>query len=216
MGDLAPLVRSQRTAFIDLLESLSDDEWAAPSLCRGWTVLDVAAHLAAAPSTSLPTAVRTAVACGFRVNAVNDRLARDFARRGRGAVLDRLRDNRDRGRRPPGVPEVAALADAVCHMIDVRHPLRRSAPLDPAAFAPVADLLATMRWPATLTVGGGGRRATAGLRLVAEDVGWSRGTGPEVRADGEAMLRALGGRPVGPAELFGAGAAAFADRVASR
>jgi uncharacterized protein (TIGR03083 family) len=36
-------LQRQRTA--NVLEQLSDDEWQEPSLCPGWTVRDVAAHL---------------------------------------------------------------------------------------------------------------------------------------------------------------------------
>ena len=36
-------LQRQRTA--DLLDQLSDEEWRQPSLCQGWTIRDVAAHL---------------------------------------------------------------------------------------------------------------------------------------------------------------------------
>ena len=35
----------QRGRTADLLEQLSDEEWRQPSLCEGWAVRDVAAHL---------------------------------------------------------------------------------------------------------------------------------------------------------------------------
>ena len=38
-------IRTQRLAVADLLESLDDGEWRHPSLCEGWGVQDVAAHL---------------------------------------------------------------------------------------------------------------------------------------------------------------------------
>jgi uncharacterized protein (TIGR03083 family) len=38
-------IDTQRTDLTVLLEDLSDDEWQQPSLCPGWTVRDVAAHL---------------------------------------------------------------------------------------------------------------------------------------------------------------------------
>lgn len=38
-------IDSARGRTADLLERLSDDEWAQPSLCDGWAVRDVAAHL---------------------------------------------------------------------------------------------------------------------------------------------------------------------------
>ena len=38
-------IDAQRTSLADLLEQLADEEWLQPSLCAGWTVRDVAAHL---------------------------------------------------------------------------------------------------------------------------------------------------------------------------
>lgn len=45
MGDVWSLVHAERAALIDDLEHLDDQSWAVPSLCREWTVHDVAAHL---------------------------------------------------------------------------------------------------------------------------------------------------------------------------
>jgi hypothetical protein len=36
---------AERLSFADLLEGLSDEQWDAPSLCAGWTVRHVPAHL---------------------------------------------------------------------------------------------------------------------------------------------------------------------------
>jgi uncharacterized protein (TIGR03083 family) len=38
-------IDAHRLRTAELLERLSDDEWCHPSLCDGWTVRDVAAHL---------------------------------------------------------------------------------------------------------------------------------------------------------------------------
>jgi uncharacterized protein (TIGR03083 family) len=39
------VIDAERRILADLLDDLSDDEWLRPSLCTGWTVRDVAAHL---------------------------------------------------------------------------------------------------------------------------------------------------------------------------
>jgi len=39
-------IDGQRRALVHLLEDLSEQEWRQPSLCAGWTVRQVAAHLA--------------------------------------------------------------------------------------------------------------------------------------------------------------------------
>lgn len=40
-------LRAERSHVLDLIESLTDDEWQAPSACDGWRVQDVIAHMAA-------------------------------------------------------------------------------------------------------------------------------------------------------------------------
>lgn len=43
--DTRPVFAEQQAAFIDLLRRLDDDEWAEPTICPGWSVKDVAAHV---------------------------------------------------------------------------------------------------------------------------------------------------------------------------
>ena len=50
-GDLGPLVdpwRRHRRRFVERLSELTDEQWAAPSRCEGWTVQDVISHLSTA------------------------------------------------------------------------------------------------------------------------------------------------------------------------
>ena len=42
---MAPDVEAERLDLADLLDTLDDLEWRAQSLCAGWTVRDVVAHL---------------------------------------------------------------------------------------------------------------------------------------------------------------------------
>ena len=47
-------IEQERRSLADLLESLTDDQWNTPSLCQGWRVRDVAAHVALAPQAPSP------------------------------------------------------------------------------------------------------------------------------------------------------------------
>lgn len=40
-----PLFPSERRALLELLSSLTENEWAAPTICTGWSVKDVSYHL---------------------------------------------------------------------------------------------------------------------------------------------------------------------------
>lgn len=127
-------------------------------------------------------------------------------------VIDQLRRNAEEDRRPLGTTPTMALTDALCHADDIRHPLDSAVAPAAEPFAIVADALVGQRWPATLMVGGHARQAGKGLRLVADDTGWTHGDGPEVHGAAETWLRVLGGRQVGPDELSGPGAGTFYAR----
>ncbi|MFI9587906.1 maleylpyruvate isomerase family mycothiol-dependent enzyme [Streptomyces sp. NPDC052236] len=43
--DVRPLFPVERAALVDLLAALGPDEWARPTVCPGWDVHDVAAHI---------------------------------------------------------------------------------------------------------------------------------------------------------------------------
>jgi len=49
--------------------------------------------------------------------------------------------------------------------------------------------------------------------MVAEDVDWSTGSGPEVRGPGEAILLAIAGRNAAVDELSGPGVATLRPRL---
>lgn len=210
---LPALTRTHREGFIDTLESLGPDAWAAPSLCAGWRVVDVAAHLAWAPVLSAGAGAVAMVRHGFSMNRMIARSAVDWSSRGREAILDQLRDNARTGARPVGMPPVAALADAVVHGLDVRRPLGLPGHVPPESLAPLADFTLGTPWPINAVVGGSARRRVAGVRLVATDVAWSYGDGPEVRGSTEALLLLLYGRRPEPGELTGPGVDTLAARL---
>ena len=105
---LSDLARLHREGFVRTLEGLAPDDWLVPSLCTGWRVVDVAAHLAWAPVTGAREGVVAMVRSGFSMNRMIARSAVGWSSRGREAILDQLRDNARTGARPVGMPPVAA------------------------------------------------------------------------------------------------------------
>jgi uncharacterized protein (TIGR03083 family) len=210
---LSDLARQHREDFVRTLEGLAPDDWLVPSLCTGWRVVDVAAHLAWAPVTGAGEGAVAMVRSGFSMNRMIARSAVGWSSRGREAILDQLRDNARTGARPVGMPPVAALADAVVHGLDVRRPLGLPGEVPPESLAPLADFVLGTRWPMNAVVGGSARRRVAGVRLVASDVGWTHGSGPEVRTSAEAMALLLYGRRPAADELTGPGAEVLLGRL---
>ena len=215
MVDVWQLIRTERRALIELLETLDDDEWTVPSLCRGWTVQDVAAHVAWAPVLSPAAAAPALARARFSINTMIADSAVRWSARGRSAILDQLRSNLADDAKQFALPPVAALADAVVHPLDIRRPLDRPRPIPRAAFTATADFFtgASSRWPMSIPVGGSASRRIAGLRLVADDLDWSRGQGPEVHGAAEALMLVLTGRPVEPTEPTGPGAPELYSRL---
>ena len=205
VADLGQLLRTERRALVELLERLAPDQWATPSLCAGWTVQDVAAHVAWMPVLPAGQAVGAFGRSGLRMNRMIGDTAIRWSRRGTGAILEQLRRNLETGATPLGASPVIGLADAVIHQLDIRRPLGRPRPIPEDAFIAVAELQARLRWPSSIVIGGSVRRRLRGVRLVADDVDWSYGAGEQVRGSREALLLMLTNRPGGEGELTGPG-----------
>ncbi|MFE9101947.1 maleylpyruvate isomerase family mycothiol-dependent enzyme [Actinomadura geliboluensis] len=202
--DVWPMVHAERAALIDDLAHLDDEQWREPSLCEGWTVHDVVAHLVGTARTTR---------LGFVVGLVRARF--DFHRqnargveRERGAspqeTLERLRQVASRRSTPPA-PLDSRLVEEVVHGEDIRRPLglSRSYPQE----AVVRSLRLQARTPAAL---GGAKELTARLRLTATDADLSIGDGPEVSGTALSLLLAISGRAVALDDLDGPGASTLA------
>lgn len=208
------LVRTERAALLAFLETLAPPQWATPSLCPGWDVQAVAAHLAWASALGPLEMVRELVRAGGRPNRLVAETAVRWSARGTEAILDQLRRDLDTDAKPLGMPWDAALVDAVVHGLDVRRPLGAARTVPQEAFARVADFCAGARWPSSMLLGGAAAQV-AGVRLVADGQDWATGAGPEVRAGADATLLLLTGRPVDPAELSGPGKPVVVARLRS-
>lgn len=213
MTALGDLIRDERLALVDDLETLTPEQWETPSLCAGWRVQDVAGHLAWAAGAGGRDLVVDLVRARARPNSLIAETAVRWSRRGPAVLLEELRRAAATGGKPPGMPWTAVLVDAVVHGLDVRRPLGRSRPVPAEVFRPVADFCAGARFPTSMLLGGAARHRLAGIRLVAEDQDWAHGEGVEVRASDESVLLVLAGRPVDVEELRGPGTATLAARL---
>lgn len=215
-SELKEQTRVERIALIELLEQLGPEEWRTPSLCDGWTVRDVAAHLAYAPVATPVASVIDMTRARFSINKmIHDTAVRE-SRRNTGEILDQLRENVETDAKPMGMPLEAAVSDSVVHQLDIRRPLGEPRPVPSDAFRSAADFFAHTGFPASVVVGGNVKKRIAGLRLVADDADWSHGEGPEVHASSEALMLMLAGRPVGADEFTGPGAAELFSRLLRR
>lgn len=199
MADVWELVHQERRSLIDDLSGLADDQWETPSLCRGWTVHDVVAHLVDNARTTRIGIVVAMVKARFDFDRQNDQgVARE-----KGATsaetLGRLREVAGRTSTPPA-PLDSRLVEEVVHGEDVRRPLDivRTYPSESVQRALAYQLKASVAL-------GGGKQRAAGLRLVATDADLMVGEGPEVRGPAVSLLLAVSGRSAALADLAGPG-----------
>lgn len=195
----------ERADFADFLETLSPQQWDESSLCDGWRVRDVVAHVISYDELSWRQTFRRVARGRFTLGKVNDVGVAEYSR-GPSELIELFRAHP----RPRGLTAafggLIGLVDGMIHQQDIRRPLgmprdipheRLRTALRLALLAPPIRAFARAR----------------GLTLVATDLDWSRGSGPELRGPGEALLMALAGRGHAVEELSGPGRAVLAERL---
>jgi uncharacterized protein (TIGR03083 family) len=201
------VITEQRLLLADLLESLRAGEWETPSLCLGWRVRDVAAHVAMAPQVP---SVASMLADGVRARGSFHRLNHDAAVRHAGRPTEQIVAELRRFAGSRKLPVVTnyrnILFDVLVHGQDIAIPLGRRLEMPLSATRVGADRVWTMGWPFWA------KRRLRGFRLTATDVEWSAGSGAEVRGPIEALLLLLTGRPAALSRLSGDGVAKLAHR----
>lgn len=203
MNDVWLIVHAERAALIDDLTNLTDDQWAHPSLCRDWTVHDVAAHLINNAKTTRLGIVRDMARARFNF----DRQNAHGVERERGTTpshtLARLKHVATRTSTPPA-PLDSRLVEEIVHGEDIRRPLGINRVYPPEAV--VRSLQYQARTPVSL---GGAKQLVASVQLRATDADVSIGDGPKVHGPALSLLMAISGRESALSHLDGPGLSAL-------
>lgn len=178
----------QRRVLATLLRDLADEEWAVPSLCVGWTVRDVAAHVMRSATV---TPVEMAVALVRFRGRYNTLVAEDARRAARRPVAELVAEfeRHDGSRRHPfGTSVVDPLLDVLVHSQDIAIPLGRPHPM------PIEPALVAARRAHRLgfLFTDAARRRQVAIR--ATDADFAVGSGPLVEGPIRAVLLLLTGR----------------------
>lgn len=192
-----------RKALAAHLVELTPEEWAHPSLCTGWTIKDVAAHVMLHPTfrwRELPAMFGRNL--GRSYDAMIDRETRRISARLTPAdVLAQYEEYADSHRHVPVTTSVEPMLDILVHTQDILRPLGRSQDMPPVAASVSADRALLL---GALT----GWSSAKKLRLVATDIEWSHGRkGPEVRGPMQELLMISTGRAPDAALVSGEGLA---------
>ena len=90
MSDLQALLAAELTGLASTLAPIDEASWAQPSLCEGWTVRHVVAHLTMAARYDAERFGAELAADGFDFQVMSDRIAERDAALPPAALLDDL------------------------------------------------------------------------------------------------------------------------------
>jgi uncharacterized protein (TIGR03083 family) len=196
--DPMTLAAAERSDLADLLDTLTEQQWATQSLCEGWSVRDVVAHLVSYEHLGWGGVIVRMARGRLQNDRANDIGLREASDASTADLVRTLRDHLRPSGLTAGFGGRIGLTDGLIHHQDIRRPLGlpRTVPADRLLVA----LDMALRAP-TLS----SRKKVRSLRLVATDQDWATGDGPEVRGPGEALLLTIAGRPAALDDLTGPG-----------
>jgi uncharacterized protein (TIGR03083 family) len=199
------MARAEREELVALLEGLTPQQWESPTLCEGWRVRDVVAHVIGFDPLSRIQLVRW-MAKGLVTRGGSN--AFEVAQY-RSTSTEELTALMRRYALPQGVTAGfggrIALTDGMIHQQDIRRPLGVPRTIPAESLRTALDF--TLTAPRLL-----GAWKARGVRLVATDLDWSHGKGQDVRGNGEALLMAMAGRAAALDDVEGPGKAKLAQR----
>ncbi|MFJ4653682.1 maleylpyruvate isomerase family mycothiol-dependent enzyme [Nocardia sp. NPDC088792] len=115
---------AERARLVEVLGGLTGEQWHADSLCAGWRVAEVVAHITLQYRTGAAAFFAGFARAGFSFDRYADRAARrDAGRFSEGELLQSLADNVRTPWNPPGGGPAGALSHDVVHGLDITEPL---------------------------------------------------------------------------------------------
>jgi uncharacterized protein (TIGR03083 family) len=182
-------IDEQRADLADFLDTLAPEQWEAPSLCPGWAVRNVAAHITHSTTNWAKLSLEL-LRSGLRFNALTLRMGREDQRTPE-EITAAMRAMVGGRRRPPGTAVADPLMDVLVHGQDIAVPLGigRTMPIPAAVIA--ADRVWKMGFPFHA------RKRFPNVTFTATDADFSVGKGEQVRAPVQDILMTLSGRRAG-------------------
>ena len=187
-ADLQPVVAAELLALADLLEEATEAQWDTPSLCEGWRVREVIAHMTMAARYSQDAFMAELARHDFDFGRLSNEIAAKDAGLPTGELVANLRSDVMQHWAPPGGGYHGALNHAVIHGLDVTVPLGVPRRSPDGTIRIVLD---------DLTQGGMHQHfgtSVDGRGLQATDLDWSYGSGPARRGAAGDLAAMLCGR----------------------
>ena len=181
------MVQAERASLAEYLETLSPAQWTEPTWCTKWSVQQVIGHLIAAANITAPHFFAGFITSGFNFDKVVEKDLVQYATGTPAEVLKRFQGIIGSSRKPPG-PGYIALGEILVHGEDIRRALGSKGDHPREHLVAVADAYRKTGKPLN------GKKRSAGLRFMADDIEWSAGEGPEVRGPAMSLILAMVGR----------------------
>ncbi|MGC4939730.1 maleylpyruvate isomerase family mycothiol-dependent enzyme [Kribbella sp. DT2] len=197
MTDVQKAIAAERTDLVAVLRNLSADDWDRQTLCEGWQVRELVAHIVMPYLYSTPRVLKEMLKSRGNFHRMADRRARaDAAALTPEDLVKTLEANIHHPWTPPGSGPTAALSHDVIHGLDLTVALgiNRHVPLDRL------QLVLEGASPKHLKYFG---VDLTGLQLRATDLDWTLGTGTPVAAPAQTLLLLVSGRRLPADQLPG-------------
>jgi uncharacterized protein (TIGR03083 family) len=202
------LIATERRALADLVDGLSEGQLATPSLCAAWTVKDVAAHLMAAVDGAVTEFLVAWVRGRFSFDKANQRMTAARASLSVATLTAMMREHAESRLTPPTMDWHAPLSDVMIHREDIAVPLGLPSDRPADSWRHVLDFVVSPKARRGFVAG-----RLPDVRLVATDVDWSHGAGPEVTGPAASLALVISGRAAGLEPLSGPGRESLATWV---
>ncbi len=187
MVDVMPMIHAERATLARDLATLTDAQWTARTWCDAWNVQQIVGHLTAAAHITAGHFFPGLIRSGFSFDRFVDRDLKQYAAGTPDQVKARFDAVITSTHTPPG-PKYVALGEVMVHGEDIRRPLGQKGEHPEEHLVTLAEMYKTTGFPLRA------KKRLAGLRLVATDVDWSTGDGPEVRGPCMSLILAMVGR----------------------
>jgi uncharacterized protein (TIGR03083 family) len=206
MADLMPMVHAERASLGEFLDTITPDQWTAPTWCDKWNVQEVVAHLTAAGNITAGHFFGGFVKSGFSFDKFVDGDLRNYSTGAPDDVKARYDAIITSTRKPPG-PAYVALGEVMVHGEDIRRSQGTKGEHEPEHLVTLAELYKKTGAPLRA------KKRIAGLKLRATDVDWATGEGPEVTGPCMSLILGMVGRTGALAECDGPGLETLRSRA---
>ena len=204
MDTIQDMIAAQRGELAAVLDALPASGWDEPTLCAGWRVREVVAHVTMPFRYSGRRFVAELARSRGKFNEMANRVAlRDAARMSPAELAGAVRSNTGHPWRPPGGGFEGALAHDVIHGLDITVPLGLAFAVPEERLRRVLPVSAADK---TVTFFGAD---LAGIEFRARDMDWTLGAGTPLTGAAADLLLAMCGRKLPAGRLEGEPSARF-------